>query len=92
MITSKKCNQKCYYCNVYEPEGEVFIDLDFLKYVLDCCPFNTVIEFTGGEIGLIENLDENFKTMYDHINIKHMIALSNGLIRKKGVDWLDKVE
>lgn len=92
LITSKSCNQKCYYCNVYEPIREVVIDIDFLKFVLDCCPFNTGIEFTGGEVGLISNLDETFKTIYDHKNIKHIIALSNGMLRKRNVDWLDKVE
>lgn len=92
LITTKKCNQKCYYCNVYNGSEKTEVDLDFLKSTLDICPPNTGVEFSGGEIGLLKNLDETFKTIYDHKNVKHIITLSNGLIRQKGVDWLNKVE
>jgi hypothetical protein len=50
------------------------------------------VELTGGEIGLIKNLDQLFTTVYDHPKVGHIMALSNGLIRVLGVDWIDKVE
>lgn len=92
LVTSKSCNQNCYYCDVYEPEQSTEVDIDFLKEVLDSFPVKMGVEFTGGEIGLLKNLDEVFTTIYDHPNVGHIIALSNGLIRLLGVDWLDKVE
>lgn len=92
LITSKSCNQNCYYCNVFEPEREVEIDVDFLEYALDCFPVEMGVELTGGEIGLIKNLDQFFTTVYDHPKVGHITALSNGLIRVLDVDWLDKVE
>jgi organic radical activating enzyme len=91
LIATKKCNQKCYYCTTYSEDKEE-VDIDYLKYVLDCCPDETGVEITGGEIGLLTNLDEFYKTVKNHKHVKHIIALSNGLIRKIGVDWLNDVE
>ena len=91
LFTTKMCNQSCYYCNVFRKDN-LIVDIDYLKYVLDLLPRGCNIEMTGGEIGLLENLDEVFRTIYKHKNISKIYALSNGLIRKKGVDWLDKVE
>lgn len=92
LISTRKCNQDCYYCTTNLKEDEVEIDLDFVKYVLDCCPSETSVELTGGEIGLIDNLDDFYKIVKDNKHIKHIIVLSNGLIRKIGVDWLNEVE
>jgi hypothetical protein len=93
LMLTKNCNQNCYYCTTHanNPKREE-VDIDFLKYVLDCCPNETGVELTGGEIGLIDNLDEVYKTVKDHKNIMHIKALSNGLIRQQGVDWLNEVE
>jgi hypothetical protein len=92
LVTTKSCNQQCYYCNVFEPQKEVIIDLDFLKYVLDSAPAKIGVELTGGEIGLVKNLDELFITVYNHTNIdkQNIMLLSNGLVRKRGLDWLNK--
>jgi organic radical activating enzyme len=92
IITTRACNQKCYYCNTFEDETEITVDIDFLNHLLDNSPENLGIELTGGEIGLVNNIDDVFKTLYSHHNVKHIIVLSNGLIRKRGVDWLDKVD
>jgi hypothetical protein len=91
LFTTKKCNQSCYYCNVFRKDN-LIVDIDYLKYVLNLLPNDCAVEITGGEIGLLKNLDEVFQTIYGHKNISKIYALSNGLIRKKGVDWLDKVE
>jgi hypothetical protein len=55
-------------------------------------PQNTAVEMTGGEIGLIQNIDDIFKELYDNKKVKKIIALSNGLLRVRNVDWLDKVD
>ena len=87
LILTKKCNQDCYYCNIFEPESEVEIDIDFLKYVLGCLPDNTAVEITGGEIGLISNIEKAIVTIFDNKNIKKGIILSNGLLRCKTDAW-----
>jgi len=92
LFLTRNCNQNCYYCNIFTHNEEVEVDIERLKHVLTLIPTNTTVEMTGGEIGLIINIDDVFKTIYDHKNIKGIIALSNGLIRQRGVDWLDKVE
>lgn len=92
LLLTKECNQKCYYCNTHNKDGKKEIDLDFLKYVLNCLPSETGVEIKGGEIGLIENIDEVYKLIKDSYNIKHIIVLSNGLIRKIGIDWLKDIE
>jgi len=89
---TRNCNQSCYYCGIFKENKTVEVDIDRVKYILDNSPSNLGIEMTGGEIGLIKNLDDVFKAIYNHKHTKHILALSNGLIRVRGVDWLDKVE
>jgi len=90
-MLTKKCNQSCFYCTTYNNDG-IEVDLDYLKWVLDQLPFISGVELTGGEIGLIKNIDEIYKIVKDHKHIKHIAVLSNGLIRQRGVDWLKDVE
>ena len=92
LLITRSCNQRCYYCTTKKATGNQESDIDYLRYVLDCFPDETGVEITGGEIGLIDNIDDVFKVIYDHPKIKHIIALSNGYLRVRGVDWLDKVE
>jgi len=92
LFLTRYCNQDCYYCSIFKTGKQTECDISKIKYVLDHVPNNTVITMSGGEIGLITNIDEAFKTIHNHKNVKGVIALSNGLIRKRGVDWLDKVE
>ncbi|MDX1701182.1 MAG: hypothetical protein R3250_11220 [Melioribacteraceae bacterium] len=66
------------------------IDLDFLKYILNCIPSNTMIEFCGGEPGLVSNLEEAFNIVYSHPNVKFVQIMSNGLVRIRGYDFLEK--
>jgi MoaA/NifB/PqqE/SkfB family radical SAM enzyme len=92
-MATRYCNFNCNYCTTaYKDSGHPEVDLDFLKYVLDCLPSESLVELTGGEVGLLINLDDTFKTIYNHKNIKHITVLSNGLVRLIGTDWLDKVE
>lgn len=91
LTLTKSCNQKCYYCDVFDEQRIVTVDLDFLKYVLNCHPNNTFVELSGGEPGLIENIDEVFKICYNHKNVKGIQLMSNGLMRKNNFDWMDKV-
>lgn len=91
LMATKKCNQQCFYCTTRSNDKEE-VDIDYVKYVLDSCPDDLAVEMTGGEIGLLTNLDDFYKTIKDHKHVKHIIALSNGLIRNIGVDWLNDVE
>jgi len=92
LFLTRNCNQDCYYCSIYRDSKAVECDISKLKWVLDNSPKNVSVELTGGELGLITNIDDVFKTTYTHSNVGKVIVLSNGLIRKIGVDWLDKVE
>lgn len=91
LMLTKACNKNCYYCTTAKNEG-IEVDLDYLKWSLDQLPNNTGVELTGGEIGLIENIDEIYGIVKDHPNIKYIRALSNGLMRLRGIDWLKDVE
>jgi hypothetical protein len=91
LIATKKCNMNCYYCTT-QREDEVEVDIDYLKWALDQCPQNLGVELTGGEIGLLTNLDEFYTTVKGHPHVKHIMVLSNGLVRQRGVDWLKEVE
>jgi hypothetical protein len=91
LLLTKKCNQKCHYCTTHNKDNTE-VDIDYLKYVLECLPSETGVELTGGEIGLVENIEEVYRTVKNQSNIKHIIALSNGLLRKRGVDWIKDVE
>lgn len=92
-ILTTKCNQTCEYCNVYnfnKNQTKLEIDLDFLKYILTLIPNNTMIEFGGGEPGLLSNLDEAFKLVYDNSKVTDIQIMSNGLVRLNSYDWLTK--
>jgi len=91
LMATKKCNNTCYYCTTHK-DDKTIVDIDYLKWVLDQCPSELGVEMTGGEIGLLSNLDEFYKTVKDHPHVKYIMALSNGLVRKIGVDWIDDVE
>lgn len=96
LLVTKKCNQNCSYCGI--PGTSIYkdinpeVDIDFLKYVIDCHDSYLMIEICGGEPGLISNIDEVFKTIYNSEKVKRIQVMSNGLIRKRGVDWLNKVD
>jgi len=93
LMLTKKCNQKCYYCTTHS-SGNTEVDIDYLKHILDEFPthIKLAVELTGGEIGLIENIDEVYKTVREHPRIVHIKALSNGLLRHIGVDWIKDIE
>lgn len=91
LFLTRRCNQDCYYCSIYRGSSTIECDISKLKWVLNYSPKNVSVELTGGEIGLLKNLDDIIKTVYDHDNVGKIIVLSNGLVRKIGVDWLDKV-
>lgn len=97
LLPTKACNQNCYYCNVYNKtkyknNDNIEIDIDYLKYILDCHKFDLYLELSGGEPGLIVNLDDAYKTLYECNRVKKIRIMSNGLIRRHGYDWLDKIE
>lgn len=91
LFLTRYCNQSCYYCSIFKEAKSTECDVSKVKYILDHCPSNTAIEMLGGEIGLLKNLDDVFNVIMDHKNVKSVIVESNGLVRKRGVDWLDRV-
>lgn len=94
LIVTKKCNQKCSYCNVYplskyKTIDNIEVDIDFLKYILNCFnDCNLFLELCGGEPGLISNLDNVYKVLSDTKHIQKIQIMSNGLVRKNGYEWL----
>jgi hypothetical protein len=95
LILTRQCNKDCYYCttkNYWKSQAPIEADLDYLKYVIDRLPDEVGIELNGGEIGLIKNIDKVYQIVKDHKEIMQIKALSNGLLRKNGCDWLDEVE
>ena len=94
LLVTKFCNQKCSYCNVYPTTkfknlNEVEVDIDFLNKILEYFNYeNMFMEICGGEPGCVKNLDEVFKTLYNHKNIKGIQVMSNGLVRKLGYEWI----
>ena len=90
IISTHKCNQTCYYCNNYDinynSNDIINIDLYYLKYSLDLFNRNGInnlyIEISGGEPGLISNINELIEMLYSLKYIKKIDILSNGLIRK----------
>jgi len=89
---TKNCNKKCYYCNVYRDNKEVEVDIDWLRYILVLYGLDLTVEFCGGEPGMVTNLDEVFVECYDMPNVKKIQVMSNGLVRKRGFDWLKHVQ
>ena len=87
-----KCNQKCYYCDVHGnsmfEDSDPVVDIDFLKFVLDCHKYaDLTVQISGGEIGLLTNISEFFDTICSYSNVKKIGIESNGLLRKIGFDF-----
>lgn len=95
LLITKFCNQNCDYCDVYYQskfKNQPEVDIDFLKYVLDSFKYsNMFIEICGGEPGCVINIDDVYKTIKDHKNTKYIQLMSNGLLRKNGVDWINDI-
>lgn len=92
LLVTKRCNKQCYYCNVFSMTSSNIgkeLDLDFLKYVLNQLPPSAMIEFSGGEPGLLSNLDKAFEIVYSHPSVHTLRIMSNGLVRMRGHDFLE---
>lgn len=81
---SKSCNRSCHYCTAWTKEmRHLTVDMDFLKYTLDCfSPHKTRICLLGGEPGLIKNLREVVDEIRKHENFVVQV-LSNSLVRSR---------
>lgn len=87
-----KCNQTCYYCDVHGrskfEKSTPYINTDYLRYILSCHGVvDLFVQVSGGEVGLLSNVDEFFNTIYDHPRVKYVGIESNGLLRKNGFDF-----
>lgn len=97
LIITKACNQSCYYCNVYDKtkyskNDKIEVDLDFIDYVIKCHDFDLYLEISGGEPGLVSNLDEMYHRLVSYHNVKRIRIMSNGLVRLLGIDWIDDID
>lgn len=97
ILLTKACNQKCYYCNVYcntmyHADSPIEIDIDFLDYAIQCHDYDIYLEFSGGEPGLVKNLDDAYKCVFNHKHVKKLRIMSNGMLRIAGYDWLDDID
>ena len=84
IIFSKKCNQNCYYCDVWSQDILKYnteVDIDLLMYYLNYFPKHSVARINGGEPGLLTNLYDAVVTMLNHPNIEKVAIYSNGLVR-----------
>jgi organic radical activating enzyme len=92
IIFSKRCNQKCYYCDVWSQDikYKTRIDIDKLNEVLNYFPDNSVVRLNGGEPGLLENIEEGVEVILKHPKIKYLVIYSNGYIRYKNFDFINE--
>ena len=90
-MLTRSCNFTCNHCDVYDRNGKTKVDIEFLKYVLELCPDDLMVEMTGGEIGLITNIDEVYRVIQSHEKVKYIQVMSNGLMRQRGTTWLKDV-
>lgn len=85
-ILTPKCNKNCHYCDrkiVVGDTDTITIDIDNLlskfSYFKDD---NLYVELSGGEPGLVSNLEEVIAALQEQKYVDKIYLLSNGLIRK----------
>lgn len=94
ILTTRKCNQCCYYCNNYNTNSDkTIIDIDYLLWILKIYNNNNInnlyIELSGGEPSLIENISDVIQILHNINYVTKIDILSNGLFRKKYYNLLD---
>lgn len=92
IIFSKRCNQNCYYCDVWSQninEYKTSIDINKLNYIIDMFPKNSIARINGGEPGILDNIEKGVHALLNHPNIKYVVIYSNGTIRYKGYDFIN---
>lgn len=94
-LLTKKCDQKCYYCNVYDKSifvDEPYVDIDFLRYVLNNISFSFNVILGGGEPGIIVNIDDVYNELKKCNNVNNIRLLSNSKCRLNKISWLNEVD
>lgn len=93
ILLTRKCNQRCYYCNNFNVNSDFTeIDIDYLDWILNLYTQhipNIHVELSGGEPGLISNIDQVFELLIKKESVKKVSVLSNGMIRKLGYNLKD---
>lgn len=86
VLLSHYCNQKCEYCNNYSDKVNTIVDIDYLMHILDAYHKygidNMYVELSGGEPGLLTNIDDIISELYSLPYIVKLDVLSNGYMRK----------
>lgn len=86
ILLTRKCNQRCYYCNHVEDSIYTEVDVDYLQYVLSIYHEyglnNLHIELSGGEPGIISNIEDVINLLMSLSYVQKITIMSNGTIRK----------
>ena len=81
-ILTYRCDKACNYCKLpnvqYDPDG---VQLRFLERVLEDLPKPMRVEISGGEPGMVSNIDDVLNIIDSSDKILHIDILSNGRIR-----------
>ena len=85
-LVNKVCNQDCYYCDIEKKgyEGEWELDIDYLKWMVRVLAeetSNLMVELSGGEPGLCNNLESAINFLRNQPNVVKIQLMSNGLVR-----------
>ena len=90
IMATRKCNLSCNFCHVIEglnDKEENNLSLDEWDLIIDKIPRSTCIDFTGGEVFLMNNIRHILKGMLKKKLIVSVI--SNGTaVSKKDIDFL----
>lgn len=93
ILLTRQCNQHCYYCDNYNINSKfAYIDIDYLEWILE--KYASVvskmhIELSGGEPGIITNIEQVFHLLMRKSYIHKVTVLSNGMIRKLNYNLKD---
>ena len=91
ILLSRKCNQNCDYCDIWNKTDNSEVDLNYLKEILEKIDHDKfAITLSGGEIGIIPNLIEIFDLIYSFN--KRIKIMSNGAVRINYPELLPKCE
>lgn len=86
LLLTNNCNAHCNYCSFTKNVSQTSeVDIDYLRYILKCLPCDLFLEISGGEPGLISNLDDVILTLVNSKNCKKIQIMSNGLVRHNNI-------
>jgi len=98
-LLTKKCNKNCYYCDLNKSNknynNKFEVDLDYFEWCIKTLSMysnNLFVELSGGEIGLISNIDDFILLLKSYKSVKKIQLMSNGLLRYNHPTIIDLVD